>query len=403
VIYCSLIAPLLWSPLLWSGALCSVLLCSPLRCAVLRCSGWRSDAVRSPSPAASLEMIEAHAARSIEEGECLRTHASGWPRGHSEDGWAAGCMSVSSFAIIERLISGRQTELERCTDRGPDHRPKQSTEYISLCWNPASRLKPCCEKWRSATGLQCSDQSRSFPAMHRYPSLISHLPSPRPMSHPCLSDRRAGRPGSLARKDASVASTQQGSAEGRTSDSTFTQERHRQGRKSLYNLPHGRAHRREDLCSTAKTILLERRPPARSSPGSPQSVSALHLPLAFEQGASAAGHRFGRQGCARARPLTGLSRPLPSSPPWPWLRLRVARRTRDVPPSLKRPLFCTFRLVLQNLRTILLNEVAESESKSRVPRAAAAAAAAVQVGSQHGNKRPLSGAEHGQQGKGVVT
>jgi len=113
VIYCSLIAPLLWSPLLCYALLSSPLLRAPLRCAVLRCSGWRSDAVRSPSPAASLEMIEAHAARSIEEGECLRTHASGWPRGHSEDGWGVGCMSVSSFAIIERLISGRQIELER--------------------------------------------------------------------------------------------------------------------------------------------------------------------------------------------------------------------------------------------------------------------------------------------------
>jgi hypothetical protein len=117
-----------------SALLCAALRCSPrapLRCAVLRCSGWRSDAVRSPSPAASLEMIEAHAARSIEEGECLRTHASGWPRGRSEDGWGVGCMSVSSFAIIERLISGRQIALERyCTDRGPDDRPKQS---ISPC------------------------------------------------------------------------------------------------------------------------------------------------------------------------------------------------------------------------------------------------------------------------------
>jgi hypothetical protein len=238
--------------------------------------------------------------------------------------------------------------------------------------------------------------------MDRYPSPISHLPSPRPMSHPCLNDRRAGRPGSPRTQG-----RQRGQHPARLRGqhfvqySTFTQERHRQGRKSLYNLPHGSAHRREDLCSTAKTILLERRPPAMSSPGS-QSVSALHLLLAFEQGASAAGHRFGRQGCAQARPLTGLSRPLPSSPPWPWLCLRVARRTRDVPPSLKRPLFCTFRLVLQNLRTILLNEVAESESKSRVS-SRAAAAAAVQVGSQHGNKRPLSGAEPGHQGKGAVT
>jgi hypothetical protein len=120
--------------------------------------------------------------------------------------------------------------------------------------------------------------------MHRYPSPISHLPSPRPMSHPCLNDRRAGRPGSPRTQG-----RQRGQHPARLRGqhfvqySTFTQERHRQGRKSLYNLPHGSAHRREALCSTAKTILLERRPPAMSSPGS-QSVSALHLLLAFEQG-----------------------------------------------------------------------------------------------------------------------
>jgi hypothetical protein len=128
-----------------------------------------------------------------------------------------------------------------------------------------------------------------------------------------------------------VASTQQGLEECRPSYGIFIQERHRQRRKSLYNLSHGSAHRRGDLCSTAKSFLLdsgllERRPSAMSSPGS-QSVSALHLLLAFEQGASAAGHRFGRQGCARARPLTGLSRPLPSSPPLVLVLALSPRRT----------------------------------------------------------------------------
>jgi hypothetical protein len=113
----------------------------------------------------------------------------------------------------------------------------------------------------------------------------------------------------LARKDASVRpapSKAQRSAVLRSTYSTFTQERHRQRRKSLYNLSHGSAHRREDLCSTAKSILLEQRPPAMSSPGS-QSVSALHLLLASKQGASAAGHRFGRQGCTSKVPHWSVS------------------------------------------------------------------------------------------------
>jgi len=223
------------------------------------------------------------------------------------------------------------------------------------------------------------------------------------MSHPCLNDRRAGRPGSPRTQG-----RQRGQHPARLRGQHFVQYIYPGTtppgtQVSLQLAPWkctsaGRPlqHRQNDSSGATSAT-----PPAMSSPGS-QSVSALHLLLAFEQGASAAGHRFGRQGCARARSLTGLSRPLPSSPPWPWLCLRVARRTRDVPPSLKRPLFCTFRLVLQNLRTILLNEVAESESKSRVS-SRAAAAAAVQVGSQHGNKRPLSGAEHGHQGKGAVT
>jgi hypothetical protein len=101
--------------------------------------------------------------------------------------------------------------------------------------------------------------------------------------------------------------------------------------------PAGRPLQHSQIVSSG---LLKRRPSAMSSPGS-QSVSALHLLLAFEQGASAAGHRFGRQGCARARPLTGLSRPLPSSPrPGPG----SVAASHDVPPSLKRPLFCIFDL-----------------------------------------------------------
>jgi hypothetical protein len=87
--------------------------------------------------------------------------------------------------------------------------------------------------------------------------------------------------------------------------------------------PAGRPLQHSQIVSSG---LLERRPSAMSSPGS-QSVSALHLLLAFEQGASAAGHRFGRQGCARARPLTGLSRPLPSSPPLVLVLALSPRRT----------------------------------------------------------------------------
>jgi hypothetical protein len=72
------------------------------------------------------EMTKAHAARSIEERECLRMHASGWPGvSHSEG-------RVSSFAIMEREINLIMFVLDKrpTRSRSADRSPKQS---ISPC------------------------------------------------------------------------------------------------------------------------------------------------------------------------------------------------------------------------------------------------------------------------------
>lgn len=62
-------------------------------------------------------MMEAHAARSIEEGECLRTHASGCPGVTRKMEWGVGCsdagLEFRNHREITFVISGRQTELQR--------------------------------------------------------------------------------------------------------------------------------------------------------------------------------------------------------------------------------------------------------------------------------------------------
>ena len=49
---------------------------------------------------------------------------------------------------MERLITGHQTPLSMPSVPGS----ASPTEYISLYWKPASRLKISCAKWRRAMG-----------------------------------------------------------------------------------------------------------------------------------------------------------------------------------------------------------------------------------------------------------
>jgi hypothetical protein len=238
-------------------------------------------------------MIEAHAARSIEEGSaCARTPVAG-PGVTRKMDVVCGCSSCpSQVSQSSRLISGRQTELERYRSLPGSW---SQTEYISLYWKPASRLKSSARN--GGVRHACGAQGDPDPAQR---CTAVHLPSPRPMSHPCLNDRRAGRPGSPRT---------QGRQRGQHPAGL-------RGVRYIYpgttpleteclstTCPMGVSPSRKEVRSKARSFLREVTSSSDVKSQGSQSVSALHLLLlAFEQGASAAGHRFGDRAAASVAP-----------------------------------------------------------------------------------------------------
>jgi len=110
-------------------------------------------------------------------------HARQWlPWGHPDEGCGWRCSSCPSR--VSQSWRDESLDTRRNLRRPSVPGSPSPTEYISLYWKPASRLKISCAKWAACDGRRCSGRSRSSSDGHR-------CQSGRPMSHPCLNDRRA--------------------------------------------------------------------------------------------------------------------------------------------------------------------------------------------------------------------
>ena len=126
------------------------MVCSALCCAALRCAALAGDPMLSAAQGQQrqyyAEMIEAHAARSFEEGSaCARTPVAGPGVTRKMDVGVDAVHARLKFRNHRDLISGRQSGRGRYRSLP---RLSSQTEYISLYWKPASRLKSCCESSR---------------------------------------------------------------------------------------------------------------------------------------------------------------------------------------------------------------------------------------------------------------